>query len=233
MRLWKMAEGATEIGDLLQKPSLPDQIVSNLEQARALSPGDFRVPGFLGLAQVSVGRLSSDQTVIKKGLATLDEAIVQFPAYGHFLRAASTLGMAKDDPLFTQALNDLIALTKECEFDEGDAETAYVYPRGPTEPPISRLCLDEGIVPHIWEGIFITFGDVALKAGWSAPRVQALYRSAQTAPAYARWPFAPQLVQRIAKTEENVRLYADANPLNDPGLWANEGHICTGCHQDH
>ena len=24
----------------------------------------------------------------------------------------------------------------------------------------------------------------------------------------------------------------DGNPLNDPGVWAGEGNICVGCHQE-
>ena len=233
MRLWKLSELALGVADLLRTPSLPDEILSRLEQARALIPNDFRVPGFLGLAQVNAGLLVSNQPLIDKGLATLDQAIAQFPAYGHFLRAASTAGMAKDDPLFSQALDDLVALTRECLYEEGDAETAYVYPREPSQAPIPQVCLDDGIVPHVWEGIFMLYGDMALKAGWSTPRVRALYRSAQTAPNYKSWPFAPSLEQRIAQGAENARLFADQNPLNDPGLWVTSGHICTGCHQEH
>lgn len=233
MRLWKMSEGALGVADLLRSPSLPDQIVSQLERARALIPNDFRVPGFLGLAQVNMGLLTSNQPLLDEGLATLDQAIVQFPAYGHFLRAASTSGLAKDDPLFSQALTDLVALTKECRFDEGNAETAFVYPSDPSQTPSPHVCLDDGIVPHVWEGIFILFGDLALKAGWDTPRALAIYRSAQTAPAYKTWPFAGVLEQRIAQAAENARLFADQNPLNDPGLWVTSGHICTGCHQEH
>lgn len=231
IRMWKLSEGALELSDVLSLSSLIDETLDRLGRARTLMPDDFRVPGFLGLAQVNAARLTSDDALLQKGLATLDQAIAAFPAYGHYLRAASTSGLAKDDPLFRATVDDMVALAKACVLDEIAGETAYVYPTAGTQAPSPHVCLNDGIVPHVWEGIFISFGDVALKAGWSTARVRALYRSAQTSPTYASWRFAPLLEQRIARVDSDAQLYADDNPLNDPTVWMTEGHICTGCHQ--
>ena len=230
-RIWKLSEGSLGLGDILRTPNLADETLDRLGRARMLMPDDFRVPGFLGLAQVNAGNLSSDDAMLQKGLATLDQAIAQFPAYGHYLRAMSTSGLAKDSALFRGAVDDMAALTKACVLTESDGEVAYVYPSGPTAAPSPHVCLNDGIVPHVWEGIFITFGDLALKSGASPARVRALYRSAQTSPTYASWPFAKLLEQRLARVDSDVKLYADDNPLNDPEIWATEGHICTGCHK--
>jgi hypothetical protein len=72
---------------------------------------------------------------------------------------------------------------------------------------------------------------MVLKAGGDAERARALYRSAQTSPTYDSWPFASLLEERIATAEARRAQYADPNPLNDPPVWALDGHICRGCHQ--
>lgn len=232
MRMWKMSETTVSPSEYLRTPSLPDEILSRLSRARALRPADFRVPGFLGLAQFNAGRLVRNQALMDEALVTLEQAIAQYPAYGHFLRAASMAGLPKSDPLFLQALDDMLALANECAYDSGDDLTAYRYPTPPSKAPSPHVCMNEGIVPHSFEGVFMLFGDLALKAGWPIERVRALYRSAQTAPNYATWPFAPLLEERIEKAEDHARLAADANPLNDPELWVTSGRICRGCHQE-
>ena len=87
-------------------------------------------------------------------------------------------------------------------------------------------------MPHAWEGYFAGFGDIALKAGLGAERARAIYRSAQNSPAYATWPFKELLEKRIANADRLAAAYGDANPLNDPAVWALEGNICLECHQE-
>jgi hypothetical protein len=229
-RLWKAAQGTTGLGDVLGLPSLADEWISRLTSARALLPDDFRVTGFLCNAQIAVGTLRADAALVQRGLQTCDAAMVQAPAYGHFLKATATSALPIDDPNFKTSFDDMLALANLCQFPTGDAQHSYRYPVDPARAPDPGVCLDEGIVPHCFEGIFIVFGDIALKAKGDAELARALYRSAQTAPNYTFWPYAPDLEQRIEQADDRAARFHDADPFNDPDMWSTK--ICVGCHQE-
>lgn len=218
-RLWGLAEG----GDITGAPG----VIDNLERAHELLPDDFRVTGFYGMSQVMFGSLTDPQA-LDTGLEVLALAVKQQSAYGHFLRATAVSGFPADDPNFKIALTDLLGFGQDCVMP--DSEGIYHYPTN-DEPSRSRVCNDESIVPHVWEGYFLTAGDIALKTGWDATKASALYRSVQTSPHYETWPFKAVLEQRIADAEANAAAYADGNPLNDPATWVLSGNICVGCHQ--
>jgi hypothetical protein len=72
----------------------------------------------------------------------------------------------------------------------------------------------------------MSFGDLALKAGWSADRVRAIFQSAKTAPTYDQWPFKDLLKSRIAAADGLAAGGLDFASSFDLGP-----HICSGCHQ--
>ena len=76
--------------------------------------------------------------------------------------------------------------------------------------------------------------DPAAAAAWMREyfiRARAVYRSAMTSPTYDRWPFKNVLEQRLADADQNAAAYKDADPWNDPAVWAGAGKVCSGCHQ--
>jgi hypothetical protein len=219
-RLWGLSE--------LTDPTTAPGVLDNLERAHAMLPSDFRVTGFYGMSQVVVGGLG-DAQLQQDGLQTLAKAVEQESTYGHFLRATAVSTLDPSDPLFQMALSDMQAMGPDCKV-QIDANGTYHYPTD-MQTVRSRICTNDGIVPHAWEGYFASFGDIALKSGMDAEHARAIYRSAQTAPTYGEWPFKQVLEQRIADAEQAAAAYADANPLNDPTVWALSGNICVGCHQ--
>lgn len=219
-RLWQLAENL-DLGSA-------QGVLDNLERAHELLPDDFRITGFYGLSQVIIGGIG-DAALLGAGLQTLEHGVGQQSTYGHFLRATAVSTLSSTHPAFKTALSDMEGVGPDCKV-EIDTEGTYHYP---TDLTVSRprVCTNDGIVPHAWEGYFASFGDIALKAGEPAERARALYRSAMTAPTYKDWPFKQLLEQRIEAAEANAAAYADANPLNDPGVWSLGGNICVGCHQ--
>ena len=211
-RLWAAADSGG--AGLLAAPDIVTGTIENLSRAHEMLPNDFRASGFLGVSQVLFGQLAA-------GLETLQESVDQFPEYGHFLRGYGTGSLASTDPNFKKyGVNDMVADVGACML-ETDASGAWVYPKEGHPKYGQRVCTNAGIVPHVWEGWFMTFGDLAVKAGWSKERVSAVYRTAQNSPVYDQWPFKRDLEQRIA----NVM---DGNPVNDAAV---VGRICSSCHQ--
>jgi hypothetical protein len=206
-------------------------MIDRLRKAHDLLPGDPRVPAFLGLGEVRVGLILGSTDLIDSGRVDLDEGITRLPAYGHFLRVSAFDGTAKDSADFQSVIDNMKGVIQYCTY-QADASGRYQYLQGPLDYA-RHVCNDDGIVPHVWEGLFITFGDIALKAGWEPEKARALYESAKSSPAYESWPFAPDLEKRIAEIELRASLYADGDKTNDPPVWTDDGHVCTGCHQAH
>jgi Putative transposase len=229
-RLWRLAEGELTLEAVLGSLANAQDMLANLERAHELLPDDFRVTAFFGMAQVLVGGVMGDDELLDAGMATLEHAIEQEPPYGRYLRAMGLSVLPTDHEYFRHVLDDMAAGTLACKHPSGSDSVAYEYPTDGA--PRSRVCLNESIVPHVWEGYFMSYGDMALKAGWDAERVRALYRSAKTSPDYEDWFYRDVLDQRIADADKGVAAFADEDPWNDPLIWTAGGTVCTGCHAD-
>lgn len=229
MRLWVLGDGLTPGMTLAQTFDTSTTALSRLDQAHALAPDDDLALGFDGLANVFIGRRLNDSTKVDSGLAELDEGVARLPAYTHFLRALAAAN-AQD---FATAVSHMYETLAACNVPP-DAGPAFAYAAGPQDPA-HVACNDEGIVPHVFEGFCITFGDFLLRSGAGAEAARAAYRSAKSSPSYAQWPFAPELETRIAQADERAAAYADGGAADDggPPLWPSSGHLCTGCHQQH
>src|SRR5579872_1607696 len=231
MRLWLLGDGLGPTMDLSQMFDTSSTAVARLDQAHALAPDDDLALGFDGLANALVGHRLGNSNMVSAGLAERDQGIARLPAYTHFLRALA----AADEQDYGTAVSHMFQTLAACGVPP-DAGPTFTYAAGPQDAQ-HAACNDEGVVPHVFEGFCITFGDFLLRSGAGAEAARAAYRSAQTSPTYAQWPFAPELEARIAQADERAAAYADggAGDAGDggPALWPSSGHVCTGCHQQH
>jgi hypothetical protein len=229
MRTWLITEGVSGGVAGLEATLQAPPLLERAQQAYDLLPDDPRVPGFAGMMTALFGQVLGDEPLRKKGRDWLDESVRRFPGYGYFMRAAGLHLYPTGSPEMTQSAADLTAVMKGCK-SEPDAAGVYPYVKGPVEAE-RRLCNNDGMAPHLWEGLLINYGDVLLKSGAGAARARGAYASVKNSPTYADWPFARELEERIAQADERAARYADANPLNDPVPWFLDGKICRGCHQ--
>jgi hypothetical protein len=230
MRFWQLGE---EI-DLPTNPADALQVtrttIDRFREAQSLLPNDDRAPAFGGLGKVIIGNILGDADMRTEGLSDIDEGIRIFPAYSHFLRALASAQAPADSEDFAAVLPHMQAVLDTCGMKK-DAAGNEQYLKGPL-PGALRPCNDDGIVPHVWEGFFINYGDLLLKAGKGADEARSAYERAKLAPRFDKWPFATALQDRIDHADDRAALYADGDASNDPKLWLQDGHICTGCHQD-
>jgi hypothetical protein len=227
MRLWEMDQGGLGLAQLLETSTTA---VARFALARQLLPDDDRAPGILGLTRVRVGKAIGDSNMVNQGMSDLDAGIAVFPTYAHFLRAQATDTAPGSSTDFADVVTHMFAVLDACQ-QAPDASGVYAYPPGPFDAK-RRLCNDEGLVLHVFEGFFLHFGDYLLKAGWAADKVRPIYRSAMSSPTFGHWPFASLLQQRIDQADQRAALYADSDPTNDPTLFSASGQQCLGCHQN-
>lgn len=230
MRLWRLTRlREAPQPDLAQMALEAQTMLRLLEDARALRPESEHVAAFLGVAQVSVGQFIGDESRIERGRAVLEEAVPLHPVYVNGVRAITLGALPRSHPAFSDAVAAMQAVIAGCGLvASGEEGFSFAYPEGP-QPSARRMCNDSGIVAHVWEGIFLTFGDIAVKQGEPA-RARALYANARSAPSFATWTLRDLLDERIAQADARAALYLDDDPGNDPKTWMEGDRICTGCH---
>jgi hypothetical protein len=229
MHLWRITQRKddpsytnTDFGSDLQKA------FAELDSARKLNPRDAHAAAFYGIAKVDEGNLASSQQLIDEGRQVLEAAVPLYPAYVHGVQALAFGALPKAHPDFPRAAEALRGTVSACApgVDGGNHSFAYT-----TAQPADRVgaCTDEGVVAHVWEGFWLTYGDIAAKQG-DADGARVAYENVKNAPRYDRWVLSDVLDQRLRDLDSRIQLYGDADPKNDPTTWMDEGHLCIGCH---
>ncbi len=230
MRLWRTTQRNDD-------PSYTDaefgadttKAFADLEEAKKLNPNDPHAAGFYGIATVDAGKLISNQQTIDLGAQDLEDAVPLYPAYIHGIQALAFGALAKDNASFPKGVEALAATVSACGYvppDSGIVAVPYS-----TDMPADRVgtCSDAGVVAHVWEGFWLTYGDIMTKDG-NASAARIAYGNAKSAPNYDKWTLSDVLEQRLADLDSRTALYADADTTNDPTTWMEEGHLCVGCH---
>ncbi len=230
MRLWRITQrnddpsyAASDFAQDLKTAS------DDLDTARKLDPTDPHAAGFYGILEVNAGNTAHAQTAIDAGRQVLEGAVPLYPAYIHGIQALAFGALAKDHPDFPRAAAALAATVNACAPGSADAGTqVFAYP---ASTPLERrgACSDDGVVAHVWEGFWLTYGDIVAKQG-DANGARIAYGNAKNAPRYDRWVLGDVLDQRLNDLDKRTTLYTDGDPTNDPTTWMEEGHLCVGCH---
>src|SRR6185295_1707661 len=88
--------------------------------------------------------------------------------------------LPKDHPDFPRAAAALAGTVDACQPGGGAGGGVYAYPT--TVPDDRRgTCSDEGVVAHVWEGFWLTYGDIESKRG-NAAEAKIAYENAKSAP---------------------------------------------------
>jgi hypothetical protein len=230
MRFWQLGEQIDQSSNPVEVLTEANTMIDRFRKAQSMLRNDDRAPAFGGLAKVVIGNIVSDAHMRSEGMSDIDEGIAIFPAYSHFLRALASAESPAESDDFASVVPHMQAVLDLCGA-KTDAAGKALYLEGPLPSPL-RVCNDDGMVPHVWEGFLLNYGDLLLKAGKGADAARAMYEGAKLAPRFAKWPFGSALQERIDQADERAALYADSDAANDPKLWMQDGHICTGCHQD-
>lgn len=223
MRLWRATGGPREIVE-----QLDDVLgaIDKLERARELRPEDPHVNAFLGIAQVALGARLNDEERIETGREVLAGGVPFYPPYVNGVRTQAFGMLSRDHRYFPEAIDAMYATLEQCGMDASPGgEISVAYPTA--TPPAT--CWNRGIVEHVWEGIFLIYGDVFVKSG-DLNRARQLYETAKLSPTFEAWPFAAELEARIESAAERAALYADADGSNDPPTWMQQSNLCIGCH---
>ncbi len=106
------------------------------------------------------------------------------------------------------------------------------YMRLETREGPRRVCWNSWIAPHNFEGFFLNFGDMLVRAGQPETAVT-MYRNARLAREFATWPYRAVLEERIASATANIEIFRRAEPApGAPTLMVRSAFACMACHQE-
>lgn len=166
------------------------------------------------------------------GFALVDQAVAIGPEVGLFQRMHTRRFAPATDSLTADAVEAGFQFWERCIGGPVDRDnpdfTGKVRP--PTTTPGQSFCWGSPRVPHGYEGTWLIFGDLLVKAG-KLNAARRAYLNAQLGPNYDRWLHKSALEERL-RSDLAARQATYADPL-DQSKWAPIGlppFNCTQCH---
>lgn len=235
MHIWRLAERGRP-QSVPPGPGITDDAVlarKYFEEAVRLNPAEARYLGFYASLLMTEGAIHKDEKLRRKGYYTMLDAIAAWPEFNYFTAGYGFSAQPHDSERFREGLEyqwltlDVCAVEK---VDRANPDFARFMHLEAKEGP-KRVCWNSWIAPHNFEGFFLNFGDMLVKAGDPGTAVK-IYRNAQHTPDYVTWPYKDVLEDRIRNASRNMDALREGNPA--PGgltIMVRSRFACMGCHQ--
>ena len=234
MHIWRLAERARLAPG--PGPEITDDAVlarKYFEEAVRLNPGEARYLGFYASLLMTEGTIHRDEKLVRRGYYTMREAVAAWPEFNYFTAGYGPGALPHDSPRFREGLEAQWLNLDVCVGERVDrAQPDYArYMRLDTREGPKRACWNSWIAPHNFEGFFLNFGDMLVKAG-DPKAAGTMYRNATLTPDYVNWPYKTLLEERIADAERNVEAFRRPDaPPGAPTMMVRSRYTCMGCHQ--
>ena len=244
MYLWAFAE---RIKSHQQERILENVFLSNrfFKEAIVLNPDDPRTHGFQSAVQMCEGALTNNLELLAQSYFSSLKAIRKWSQFNKFALGYVESQLDTGSRMYRQALKFQWEILDECAKAKLTEEKMMKDPvrlftalyheiNNSNDPEIKRACGNSWIAPHNWEGFFLNFGDMLVKAG-KTDQAKVMYAAARLSPTYNDWIYKDVIDQRIDQVSQNVEAFnrpqnllklADRNQL-----MINSETSCTGCHQ--
>jgi hypothetical protein len=233
LHVWRLAERARL--NPVSATIAEDAVLSRryFEEAVRLNPRDARYVGFYGALLLSEGTIFKDEKLARRGYFTLRDSIKAFPEFNYFTAGYVMSGLPVDSPRFKEAIEYQWLNLDVCLGEKIDRmRPSYAkYMHRETKEGPKRVCWNSWIAPHNFEGFFLNFGDMLVKAG-QPDIAAAIYANAKLTPDYAMWPYRDVLEDRMRNADRYVQTFRQGQPSNtEPRIMSQTPFNCMGCHQ--
>ena len=235
MHIWRLAERARQ-QSIPPGPGITDHAVlarKYFEEAVRLNPGEARYLGFYASLLMTEGAIHKDEKLRRKGYYAMRDAIAAWPEFNYFTAGYGFSAQPHDSERFREGLEYQWLTLDVCTGEKVDRNSPDFakYMRLETKEGPKRVCWNSWIAPHNFEGFFLNFGDMLVKAGHPETAVK-IYRNAQHTADYAGWPYRDVLEDRIRNAARYVDAFRRENPSPEaPTIMVRSPFSCTGCHQ--
>jgi hypothetical protein len=203
------------------------------EEAVALNPDEARYLGFLASFTMTEGAIMKDEAKVREGYFMMGDAVDAFPEFNLFTSGYTMSGGSPQEDPFIEGLAQQWETLDVCfgeKVDRSDGSAAkYLGTETHTGP--RRVCWNSEIAPHNWEGFFLNFGDMLVRAG-DPVRAKTMYANAKLSRTYDAWPYRDVLERRMAATSTLAKTFATAKDGEpEHTSMVSSAFACMGCHQ--
>jgi len=233
LHIWRLAERARHAP---ARPEITDDAVlarKYFEEAVRLNPKEARYLGFYASLLMAEGSIHRDEKMVRRGFFAMKDAVAAWPEFNYFTAGYSMSTLPVESERFRDALEYQWRNLDVCVGEKVDrANPDYARYMGlETKDGPKRVCWNSWIAPHNFEGFFLNFGDMLVKAG-QPDTAAAMYQNARHAREFAAWPYRAVLEERIRAAATNVTAFRSSEPApGTPTLMVRSPFACTGCHQ--
>jgi hypothetical protein len=199
------------------------------EEAVALVPDEPRYLGFLASFTMAEGSVLANERVTRQGFYQMKDAVAAWPEFNLFTSGYVMSAGPVDGPRFKEGLEQQWQTLEVC-FGGRVLPSKAVFARE-TKEGHQRACWNSWIAPHNWEGFFLNFGDMLVRAG-DLPNARAMYEATRLSDTYAQWPYREVLERRLAGLDGLKSAFASAERGEaERTTMFNSAFSCMGCHQ--
>lgn len=234
VHVWRLAERA-RLDPV--PPGIADEAVLSrryFEEAVRLDPGDARYQGFYASMLLAEGDIHKDEKLTRRGYYTMLDAVEAFPEFNDFTAGYVMSSRPYDSERFKEGLEYQWRNVDVCIGERVDRQHPdYTrYMRLETKEGPKRVCWNSWIAPHNFEGFFLNFGDMLVKAGEPEVAVR-MYVNARLTPDYATWKYRDVLEDRLRNAARYVEPFRrDKAAPGEPRIMGQSGFACMACHQN-
>ena len=239
LHIWRLAERARIAP---ASPDITDDAVLGrkyFEEAVRLDPREARYLGFYASLLMAEGTIHQDEKLVRRGYYAMQDAVAAWPEFNYFTAGYGPSALPYDSPRFREGLEAQWLNLDVCVGARVDrAHPDYArYMRLEVREGPKRVCWNSWIAPHNFEGFFLNFGDMLVKAGDPATAVT-MYGNARLTADYGSWPYRQVLEERIAGAAGNVEAFrrqpspSGGGPASaSPPMMIQSPYACVACHQ--
>ncbi|HLJ22086.1 MAG TPA: hypothetical protein VKU84_17905 [Stellaceae bacterium] len=234
IHVWQLAERA-RLDPV--PPGITDEAVLSrryFEEAVRLDPTDARYLGFYASMLLAEGDIHKDAKLTRRGYYTMLDAVAAFPEFNDFTAGYVLSSRPYDSERFKEAVEFQWQNLDACVGERVDRQHPdYArYLRLETREGPKRVCWNSWIAPHNFEGFFLNFGDMLVKAGEPDAAVR-MYANAKLAPDYATWKYRDVLEERLRNAALNIEPFRRDKPASgEPRIMGQSRVACVACHQN-
>jgi len=229
-----------------------DRILENIflsnrffKEAIILNPKDARLYGFQSAVQMCEGALTNNLEMLAQSYFGSLKAIRKWSTFNKFALGYVESQLDTGSRMYKQGLKFQWEILDECAEEKLTEEKIMKDPdklftglyreiNQSDDPKIKRSCGNSWIAPHNWEGFFLNFGDMLVKAG-KLEQAKVIYSAAKISPSYADWIYKDVIDGRIEEMKLNVTAFNQKQNLLELSgkrqMMINSEISCTGCHQ--
>ena len=203
------------------------------EEAVTLNPDEARFKGFAAGFTMAEASILKNEKQLRQGYYEMKDAISMWPEFNLFTSGYVMSRNESGSKPFNEGLEQQWENLDVCFGEKVSRHSPEIqkYLSLETQVGPKRACWNSWIAPHNWEGFFLNFGDMLVRAN-DLTNARVMYEATKFSKDYQQWPYRDVLERRLNHLNELPKWFAQAK-RDEPEATSmiNSRFSCVACHQ--